>query len=51
MNFMATIKKVIKKVVKPKKKVAPKIAIQPVVKGSPEWLAMKAAAKKRLDSR
>lgn len=48
---MATIKKAIKKVVKPRKKAAPKVAIQPVVKGSPEWLAMKAAAKKRLDSR
>lgn len=42
---MATTKKAVKKVVKVIKK-----AIEPVVKGSPEWFALKAEAKKRLDS-
>jgi len=42
---MTTAKKAVKKAVKAIKK-----ALEPVEKGSPEWLAQKAEAKKRLDN-
>lgn len=45
MNFMATVKKAVKKAVKAIKK-----AVEPVAVGSSEWLAMKAEEKKRLDN-
>lgn len=52
MNYMATAKKAVKKVATEVKKVATKVekAIEPVLKGSPEWLALKAEARKRLDN-
>lgn len=46
MNFMAAVKKATKKAAK---KVAKKVA--KAVKGSPEWLAQKAEARKKLDNR
>lgn len=49
---MATAKKVATKVAKSVKKIATSVekALVPVVVGSPEWLAMKVEAKKRLDN-
>lgn len=49
---MATAKKVATKVAKSVKKVAADVekALEPVVKGSPEWKAMKEEARKRLDN-
>lgn len=45
MNLMATAKKAVKKAVKRAKKATKKT----VVKGSQEWLAAKAAARRKLD--
>ena len=46
MNFMAALKKATKKATK---KVAQKVA--KAVKGSPEWLAQKEEARKKLDGK